>query len=334
MKKSTTRSMLFHMGGVPAGVGDTPLPFYDGHVYFVDGTHGADTYDGETLESALATIDAAVGKCQAGDTIYVLAKEMAATDTDPGSYAETITLDVPQVSVIGVSRGRTQGGMPQVKKGSGSTALLTIAAPGCLVMNMGFNGVSCTGGGILMNDDGGTTYAAFGTSIIGCHFKNCVGSTATNAATGGAIMWSANGGAWQTLIRGNRFYKNVGDVVLKGTGSSVPQDVVIEDNVFSGPAANVDCNLFLKGGGDGINGLIVRNNVFTAIPALSSGVNAKFMDLTGCVGILCGNMFACEDGRTFGAAGDELVPTTVFMAGNFSEKAAAQVANGGDVYRT
>jgi hypothetical protein len=45
-------------------------------------------------------------------------------------------------------------------------------------------------------------------------------------------------------------------------------------------------------------------------------------------------MFACEDAHTFGVAGDSLVPTTVFMAGNFSEKASAQVANGGDVYRT
>ena len=34
-----------------------------------------------------------------------------------------------------------------------------------------------------------------------------------------------------------------------GTTSTRPQDVLIQGNIFSGPAANVDCNLYLQGGG-------------------------------------------------------------------------------------
>jgi len=322
--------MLLHMGGVPAAAG-VPFPFKDGQVWFVDGTNGADTQDGKSLESAKATIQDALDLCDVGDVVLVWPKEMAQTDTDPISYAETLIVDTPHVSIIGVNRGRTQGGLPQVKIGAGSTAMLNIRAPGCLIKDLGFNGASSTGGGIVLTDDGGATYCALGTTIVGCHFKNCK-AHATNGGLGGAIYWSSAGNAWQVLIAGNRFYKNVADIVVVGTSGSVPQDVVIEDNIFSGPAASVDINI--KTGGSGIDGLIVRNNVFTCIPALSSGSNTKMLDLTGSVGILCGNMFACEDARTFGAAGDELVPTTVFMAGNFSEKAAAQVANGGDVYRT
>ena len=95
---------------------------------------------------------------------------------------------------------------------------------------------------------------------------------------------------------------------------------IIENNVFSGPADAVDCNLFLKGGGSGMNGVIIRNNVFPCYPALGSAVNHVPMNLTGCVGILCGNHFGFS-GKTFGATGDSIVPTTVFMAGNWQETA-------------
>ena len=311
--------------------------FYDNHllthrdVRYVDYNSVNADGAGKTWETAFHTIAAAVAVVDQGGVILIKGKNVAATATDPSSYAEVVSITTPQIHLLGVG-SRVQGGLPQIKMGSGAVAQVTIAAPGVTIEKIGFNGVSATGGGILLDDDGGSTKSAAGAAVLDCHFKNCVGSTATNAATGGAIQWAATGGAWQVLIKGNRFYKNVGDVVLKGTTGSVPQDVVIEENIFSGPAANVDCNLYLAGG-SGMNGVIIRNNVFSAIPALG-GTNDKMLVLTGCVGILTGNMFACEDARTFGAAGDELVPTTVFMAGNFSEKAVAQVANGGDICRT
>ena len=304
-----------------------------GKIRFVDGTSGNDAADGESWETALATIQAGVTAAGARGTVFVAPKEIESSATDPSSYAETVIIPVTHegLSLIGVGTGRTQGGLPQIKKGSGTTALLTIRASNCLIANIGFNGIWTADStqslvGILLDDDG-STKTAFGTTILGCHFKNCAGSTAsTNASAGGAITWSAQGNAWQVHIVGNRFYKNVGDIVLLGTSGSVPQDVVIEDNVFSGPAANVDCNLYLAGG-SGMNGVIIRNNEFPALPAISGAGNDLFCVLTGCVGLLSGNRFA-SSGKTFGVAGDNggTVPATVFMVDNYQEDGATQIA--------
>ena len=307
----------------------SPLtPVETGKVWFVDGDKTGTGAGGTTWEDAFTEADftgnISVLGVSAGDVVYVAARTMAATDTDPVSYTTNLVVNVPQVSIIGVSRGRTQGGLPQLKVGATTTSpIINIKAPGVLIANIGINGAGGTGGGIKLTDDGGSTSAAFGWSIIGCHFKNCVGTTATNALTGGAVWIGSDGGAWQGLLAGNRFYKNVGDFVLAGTSGSVPQDIVIEDNVFSGPAASVDVNVIT--GGSGINGLILRNNEFTAMPALSSATTARYVDLTGSVGIMVGNRFASvtattSQGVTFAAAGTGgKVPTTIFMAQNYGE---------------
>lgn len=317
---------LFQYGGMPVGM-NAPFPrvAISGRAHFVDGTNGSDGYDGRSVKRPFATIQAAIDASVAGDTIYVFPLEMTAGATDPGSYEENLVIPATteNLVIMGVSYGRTQGGLPQVKVGATTTqAILTIRAPGCLIANLGINGAGATGGGILLDDDS-STKSAFGTTIMNCHFKNCKGTTATNAATGGAIQWSANGGAWQTLIKGNRFFKNVGDVVLLGTGVSVPQDVVIEDNVFSGPAASVDCNLYLAGG-SGMIGLVVRNNSFAEKPAVGSGTNAVYVVATGCGGAMQGNRFACT-GLTFNATTGTggLIPATLFMAANYQEKATS-----------
>jgi hypothetical protein len=189
--------------------------------------------------------------------------------------------------------------------------------------NLGINGASATGGGILLNDDGGSTAAAFGTTIENCHFKNCVGSTATDSRTGGAIMWSANGAAWQVRIKGNLFYKNVGGIVLKGTGVDVPQDVVIEDNVFAGPPSAVDCDIYGAGGSGFGVGLMIMRNYFQALPALGSGSVVRFMDLTGADGgIVAHNFFGTGTVNAFGASGSQAkIPTTVFVVGNWGQSA-------------
>ncbi len=293
-----------------------------GNKWFVDGTSGKgnDNWDGQSWDTPFSTGQNAVDKASTGDIILIAPKGMGAAATDPVDYAETIIIPAtkPNLAIIGYGYGRTQGGLPQIKKGSGAVALLTIRSPGCIIANLGFNGGSSTGGGILLDDDG-STKTAFGTTIINCHFKNCVGSGATDARTGGAIQWSSAGNAWQVLIYGNRFYKNVGDVVLLGTGGSVPQDVIIENNIFSGPAANVDCNLYLAGG-SGMNGVTIKGNVFPALPAIGANV-ARFIDGTGCIGILADNFFGDTTTSTgYGAAKAKAkIPTTMFMIRNYNE---------------
>jgi len=306
-----------------------------GNVFYVDGTNGDDDNTGPDWDHAFATIQAAVDEASAYDIICIapkripVAAELGGAGTDPNSYAETIIIPntKPHLALIGVSRGRTQGGLPQIKKGSGAVALLTIRAAGCLIENLGFNGSGSTGGGILLDDDGGLTKTAFGTTIKNCHFKNCAGTTATNAATGGAIQWAntTEGGAWQVNIKGCRFYKNVGDIInLEGSGCT-PQDVIIEDCDFSGPAANVDCNIYAAAGG--FNGLTINKCRFQQLPNIGSGTNKRFIILpTGTVGMMTNCTFGCQTSHTggtkitfrSGGTGADF-PTTFHIAKNFGQ---------------
>lgn len=324
----------------PQNIIAADAPVEGGNVWFVDGdrTTGG---GGKTWEDAFGESDfngnISALNVTAGDVVYVAGRTMAATDTDPISYTTNLVINVPQVSLIGVSRGRTQGGLPQLKVGATTTSpIIEVKAPGVMIANIGINGAGGTGGGIKLTDDGGTTSAAFGWSVVGCHFKNCVGTTATNALTGGAVWIGSDGGAWQGLLAGNRFYKNVGDFVVAGTSGSVPQDIVIEGNEFSGPAANVDVNIIT--GGSGVNGIVIRDNVFSAMPALSSATTARYVDLTGSVGIMAHNYFASIVSNTgsegtFAAAGTlAKVPATVFMAGNQGE--TTTVNEMGEIFRT
>ena len=134
-------------------------------------------------------------------------------------------------------------------------------------------------------------------------------------------MWSSAGGAWQTTISDNQFYKNVGDVVLKGTGTSVPQDVIIKNNDFLGLATSVDCHLYLAGG-SGMASVLVHNNRFAdVLPALSSGSVVRYVDMTGCTGMFSDNYFGGSYTTTgFGAAkAAAKIPTTVGITHNYSD---------------
>ena len=308
-----------------------------GGIYFVDGDKGADGNDGSTPDFAYKTIQAAVTAAAAnnvsntnycGSNIYIKALKMAAGASDPVSYAESITVPATggdRMNLIGVSANRTQMGLPQIKPaGAAHVYAITLNAPGCTINNLGINGNSTAGapinGAVLLNSNGATgTISSHGTTISNCHIKNCAGTTVTDCRTGGAIDWSAYGDAWQVRIVGNQFYKNVCDVCLIGTSNSVPQDVVIENNIFSGPTASVDTQLYLAGG-SGMNGVYIRNNLFPCIGTLSSAVVKRFISATGCIGLMEGNVFGTATTLTFGAAGTgALIPTTVFMPRNYRE---------------
>jgi len=296
----------------------------EGDVWFVDGTNGLTTNNGTGWSDALTTIQAAVDKAGPGDTIYITAKDITDFTGDPISYEENIIIPAAtsSLSLIGVSRGRTQGGLPQLKDGAGTTAaILTIRAPGCLIMNLGFNGAGNTGGGVLLDDDYAAK-SAFGTSIVGCHFKNCKGH-ATNGKLGGAIMWSAEGNAWQVLISGNRFYKNVCDINLLGTSSTVPQDVIIENNDFSA-GSNSDAVIWCGGSGFG-DGFVFKNNTLGLIPSLASGtIGVYFEGTTGsnlnATGVMVNNTFGSA-GTTTGYGNDKAtakIGTGILLSNNYS----------------
>ena len=312
----------------------TILPLY------VDASHPAagDDGPGTNPNSPFATIQAAIDAAEPEQTIYIAPKTIAAGATDPSNYAETLTIGIGLngLRLIGYSNGVVQGAQPQISTGAASTTspLLTIRSPGVLITGLSLIGDGCTGGGILL-DELTSTATAFGFSAEDCMFTNIVGSGA--AATGGAIFWTSNGGAWQLNMMENRLIDCRGGLVLPGTSSSRPTHVVVQYNHFGSTVnTTVDCDIYLAGG-SGAQGVVIDSNVFATVdvPAYAtSPTAARYVDLTGCEGIMSNNFFACiSDGtsaKTFKAAGDAAkVPATVRMVGNYGEAADDSTHAGG-----
>ncbi len=101
-----------------------------GNIFYVDSVNGSDTANpGTSPTNALASIDAAIGKCTAnhGDVVYVL-QGHSETPT------ATITLDVEGVTVIGLGEGTAR---PLVTS-SNATAAVSITAANCRFSNIRF----------------------------------------------------------------------------------------------------------------------------------------------------------------------------------------------------
>ena len=78
------------------------LNFESGSQFYVDSGVGSDSYDGLTWATAMASVDAANGKCtaNAGDVIYV-----APGHAEAFSAAAGIVFDIPGVTVVGLGNG-------------------------------------------------------------------------------------------------------------------------------------------------------------------------------------------------------------------------------------
>lgn len=106
MSGSAWKGPIYAENGFRVGTKQSSVPLISqlsGDVYYVDSVNGADGNDGLSWAKALATIDAAIGKCTAnnGDMIYVAA-----------GHAETltakITADIAGVSIIGLGNGNNR----------------------------------------------------------------------------------------------------------------------------------------------------------------------------------------------------------------------------------
>lgn len=126
---TTTKSMLYHMGGVPVLGGD--MPFTTGSVFFVHRT-GSDGYDGKTKDYPFATLDFALSQCtaNAGDVIILM----------PGHYetitgAGGITVDIAGVSIIGMGH---YGLEPYFLMDGATTVTCLITAANVMLKNITF----------------------------------------------------------------------------------------------------------------------------------------------------------------------------------------------------
>src|SRR3990167_8552681 len=217
-------------------------------------------------------------------------------------------------------------------------AAVTAASQGDTIYVKALEGDSASG------DTVGATKDAGGLVVQGCHFKNCKSSAA--AATGGAIYWSTDGGAWYVSIYGNEFIDCRAGICMLGSGISVPRHVKIVGNRF-GSSANTTVYADIYVAGSGIVDLFIDGNVFATVdaPAYASSPDAaRYIQLAaGTSGLISNNVFACLTGPTgnteltFGATGTAaIVPTTVRFAQNYGEAnvAGIGVEESGVVVRT
>lgn len=139
--------------------GDVP-----GTVYYVYATAGSDSNDGLTWDSPLATIDAAVNKCSAGDVILVHPNHAENLAAD-----SAVDVDVAGVAVFGLRWGRK---MPTLTA-SAIAGDFKLAAAGTSVHNIRFlGGIDATTGVLEVS---GADCA-----VIDCEFRDSVGQ-ATDA---------------------------------------------------------------------------------------------------------------------------------------------------------
>lgn len=104
-----------------------------GNIYWVDSVNGSTANSGNHPSDALATIDAAVGKCTAnqGDTIVVMENHSETIST-----AGALDLDVAGISVKGLGRG---GQQPLVTLDSATGADIDIDAADVTIENIHFS---------------------------------------------------------------------------------------------------------------------------------------------------------------------------------------------------
>lgn len=304
-----------------------------GNVILVDGDHGSAT----DTRMPYSTIQLAVAAASHGDTILIRALDSdtagisAGTSADPPGYVGdiTITAGKENLSLVGIGGGLSQMSQPCIRVGATTTnPLITVQAVGVTISNLTINGSAGTGGGIKLDAVASTTDAG-GLVVTGCVFKGCHG--ADTAATRGGAIWASGGGSWYCTFANNDFYGNRVGIALIGSSSvSVPKCWKILNNRFFGTAAETDCCIDLTAAGaDGVNGLVIDNNVFGMVDACSyatgAGYKSRYLDLTGCTnGILSNNVFSavCEGTGvvTFKAAGSAAyVPATVRMVNNRGE---------------
>jgi hypothetical protein len=95
---------VYQWGGTPVG-SYGPMPYPGGRSWFVDGTNGLAGNSGRKPDDAFSTLTIALANPDLGkgDVIYVFPKRMSITSTDPVSYAETVNIDTPHISIIGAA---------------------------------------------------------------------------------------------------------------------------------------------------------------------------------------------------------------------------------------
>lgn len=289
-------------GGFAAGLTVRGMPLsvsHPGNVYWVSNDSAAMPAGGRTgsngnkgtFDAPFATIDYAIGRCQAnrGDIIMVKPGHVEAVAAAAG-----IVFDVAGVAVIGLGTGSDR---PKISFTTATTADVDITAANVTIVNINFEAnfadvaaaidISGVAGVSFVNcyfTEGATdlnyvNVVDVATGASDMSFENCK-FIMGDASNDSAILGVALDGLY---ISDSYFAANVAQTaavaLIKTSGNAT--NVVIKDSHFR---SNIDGALFLGFGG-AANGGLVSNCYFSSID-VAGAVTAGF-DFTG------GHMFEC-----------------------------------------
>lgn len=255
------------------GIGDT---------YYVDSENGDDGRAGKSPETALATLDKAIGKCSAnqGDLIVVLPGH----SESEAAAASIATLDVDGVTVVGIGVGDD---MPAFNLGHAS-ATFTISGSDCKVSGLKFvSTIANVAVGVTM------TAASDNSVVENCVFRDSaddkemlVGISVAAAANGVKLL---NNDFKTTLSAGGNnaiLSAAVTDLEVRGnvaygkfaTGAMLTSGVLTRATIVDNMFVNAEAAIGIALNGTTSTGILARNFLggATSIAAALTGENAMW----------------------------------------------------------
>lgn len=227
-----------------------------GSNFYVNSATGSDSADGLSWASALATVDAAIGKCTAGqgDVIWV-----APGHAENLTAADSIDCDVAGVAIIGLGDGNLIPTFSSTAAAGG----ITVAAANVRLQNIRLVANFATGSTSALN----IAAAGDGCILDGVQFRD------TSTANEWLIHISVATTVTDLTIRGCSF--------VGLTGGSMTNSIL-----FAGTSTNVvieDCYFFVDSSDDVIDhltaasvNLVVRRNVVINADADAAGYCLRY----------------------------------------------------------
>lgn len=248
-----------------------------GDIYYVDSNTGADTSGGKSWDNALATIDAAIGKCTAnkGDVILV-----APGHAENLIAAAAIDADVAGITIIGLGAGSNR---PTLTFKTSTAADIDIDAANITFQNLYFDltGIDGIVAAIdvnaadftikdcefLMADSGGQAVNAITTAAAAHRMKveNCIFKSPDAGAEEAIKLLGAADGI---IIKNCRIYGDFSVAPIHNPTDNIATNILILGNYLQNDQSG-DLALELVSAVTGaiINNLLVTDAIATALDA-------------------------------------------------------------------
>lgn len=219
--------------------------------YFVDGTQGSDSNNGESPEAAFSTIYKAIDTANKWDVIYILPKDWTSGNLWLGTaYQGTTDLSIAYakqgLAIIGAGHQSLIGqpyGTVIKEVESATTPILKVHAPMVAIENLTFERDGTAINSLYFYGDvAGTSEAALG-SVYNCHFYYGTGSGATGD-TGGALYGHA---VWGLTVDRCSFMDCRVGVSFKSDAATAGQLIVrnCDFTTRMTTATNISCDIYV-----------------------------------------------------------------------------------------